>query len=191
MRNAAAGDASTQSADRNDGHHSIVSDVLSLIEHIQASIALIEAALEREAALGNADIPANIVVLDDVTPRYMKTSAALRHMPRRSWRRASHPARRQDNQTRDRCLSRWRSPAAPLGRPRLRALPYFPDREPLHLDSGVIHGTPQSDVSPSSMLRQFPASAPVRHRSGPHDLTCPGLFSCSCPSGMKHPFRRR
>ena len=77
MRNAAAGDASTQSADRNDGHHSIVSDVLSLIEHVQASIALIEAALEREAALGNADIPANVVVLDDVTPRYMKTSAAL------------------------------------------------------------------------------------------------------------------
>jgi hypothetical protein len=77
MQNAAAGDASIQSADRMDGHHSIVSDLLSLIEHVQASIALIEGTLAREAALGNADIPANVVVLDDVTPRYMKTSAAL------------------------------------------------------------------------------------------------------------------
>jgi hypothetical protein len=76
MRNAAAGDAPIP-ADRNDGHDSIVSDLLSLIEHVQASIALIEGALAREAALGNQDIPANVVVLDDVTPRYMKTSAAL------------------------------------------------------------------------------------------------------------------
>jgi hypothetical protein len=41
MQNAAAGDALI-SSDRNDGHDPIVSDLLSLIEHVQASIALIE-----------------------------------------------------------------------------------------------------------------------------------------------------
>jgi hypothetical protein len=77
MHNAAAGNVSIQSGDRSDGHRSIVSDLRSLIEHVQASIALIEGALAQEAALGNQDVPANVVVLDDVTPRYLKTSAAL------------------------------------------------------------------------------------------------------------------
>ena len=77
MQNATTGNAATPSADRNDGHHSIVSDLLSLIEHVQASITLIEGAIAREAAPGNQDNPADVVVLDDVTPRYMKTSAAL------------------------------------------------------------------------------------------------------------------
>src|SRR4051812_17328095 len=77
MQNTAAGDASIASEDQNNSHHSIVSDLLSLMEHVQASIALIEGALAREAALGSAELPANVVVLDDVTPRYMRTSAAL------------------------------------------------------------------------------------------------------------------
>jgi hypothetical protein len=48
----------------------IVSDLVSLIEHVEASL--------REASLGRADASANIFVLDDVTPRYAKAGAALK-----------------------------------------------------------------------------------------------------------------
>lgn len=62
---------------RNDGHHSIVSEVIALIEHVQASMGLLEAALARESAPGNEEVAADIVVLDDITPRYVRANAAL------------------------------------------------------------------------------------------------------------------
>ena len=77
MRAAAGSGASSQSGDRNDGHHSIVSELVSLIEHVQASMKLLEAAIAREAAPGNQEASGNVFVLDDVTPRYAKASAAL------------------------------------------------------------------------------------------------------------------
>ena len=76
MPNAAGGSASIQ-AGRNDSYRSIVSDLASLIEHVQASVRLIESAIASEAPLGNQEIAGNIVVLDDVTPRYVKANAAL------------------------------------------------------------------------------------------------------------------
>jgi hypothetical protein len=76
MQNAAS-DASTRSGGRNDSHSSIVSDLVSLIAHVEASMNLIETAIAREAPLGNQEISANVVVLDDVTPRYVKANAAL------------------------------------------------------------------------------------------------------------------
>jgi hypothetical protein len=77
MQNAAGHRASVQSDDRNDNYHAIISDLVSLIEHVQASMRLIEAAIAGESSLGYEEIAANIVVLDDVTPRYVKANAAL------------------------------------------------------------------------------------------------------------------
>jgi hypothetical protein len=63
--------------DRNGGHHSIVSELVSLIEHVQASMELLEAAVAAETAPGNQEAASNVFVLDDVTPRYLEASAAL------------------------------------------------------------------------------------------------------------------
>ena len=43
-----------------------------------ASLKLIERAIAREASLGNQEVCANVIVLDDVTPRYMKATTALK-----------------------------------------------------------------------------------------------------------------
>jgi hypothetical protein len=77
MQNAAGGSASAQSDARNDAHRSIVSDLKSLIDHVRASMKLIELVIAREASAGNQEIAAGVVVLDDVTPRYVKVNAAL------------------------------------------------------------------------------------------------------------------
>jgi hypothetical protein len=73
----AVSDASTQSGGRDDSYNSIVSDLASLIAHVEAGINLIETAIARESPLGNQEISTNVVVLDDVTPRYIKANAAL------------------------------------------------------------------------------------------------------------------
>jgi hypothetical protein len=77
MRNAADGSTSAASDDPNDGYHAIVSDLVSLIAQLQSSINLIESAMSREAPVGNQEFARNIVVLDDVTPRYARANAAL------------------------------------------------------------------------------------------------------------------
>jgi hypothetical protein len=55
----------------------IVADLGSLIEHVQATVRLIEAAIAREAAAGSHENADNMIVLDDVTPRYVKANSAL------------------------------------------------------------------------------------------------------------------
>jgi hypothetical protein len=77
MQNAAGGGASGQFDSRNDSPRAIVSDLVSLIEHVQASIRLIEQAIVRESRLGNQEVGANVIVLDDVTPRYESANTAL------------------------------------------------------------------------------------------------------------------
>lgn len=77
MQNAAGGGTSVQSDGQNDSYHSVVSDLVSLIERVQASMQLIETAIAAESPLGDQEIATNIVVLDDVTPRYAKAHAAL------------------------------------------------------------------------------------------------------------------
>jgi hypothetical protein len=54
----------------------IVSDLISLVAHVQASIHLIEGAIARETSLGDGDA-GNVIVLDDVTPQYLKAGHAL------------------------------------------------------------------------------------------------------------------
>ncbi|CAN7762475.1 hypothetical protein LJR220_002748 [Bradyrhizobium sp. LjRoot220] len=64
--------------DRNDTYRSMVADVISLIEHVQASLRLIEHEIARETASGSQDNCANVIVLDDVTPSYVRATVALK-----------------------------------------------------------------------------------------------------------------
>jgi len=50
----------------------------STIGHVQASLTLIEQAISREISVGSQETSANVIVLDDVTPPYMRATAALR-----------------------------------------------------------------------------------------------------------------
>jgi hypothetical protein len=77
MQNAAEGGASAASDGPNNSYHAIVSDLVSLVAQLQSSIRLIESAMVGEAPLGNQEFAANVVVLDDVTPRYARANAAL------------------------------------------------------------------------------------------------------------------
>ena len=78
MQNAADDGIEIQPDDQNDAYRSVVSDLVSLMGHVQASLKLIESAVARETSLGNHDAASSIIVLDDVTPRYAKASAALK-----------------------------------------------------------------------------------------------------------------
>ena len=77
MQNAADGSIAIEPEDRNDAYGSVVSDLVSLIDHVQASMTLIESAIAREISVGNQETSANVVVLDDVTPPYVRATAAL------------------------------------------------------------------------------------------------------------------
>ena len=66
---------SVRSDNRNDCYSSIVSNLGSLVEQVRANMKLIESAIA--ASLGNQETAANIIVLDDVTPRYLRANAAL------------------------------------------------------------------------------------------------------------------
>jgi hypothetical protein len=66
-----------QSDNRNDSYGSIVSNLGSLVEQVRANMNLIETAIASEAALGDPQATASLVVLDDVTPRYVQAKAAL------------------------------------------------------------------------------------------------------------------
>lgn len=77
MQANADGRAPGPSTDRNDIQQSIVSELVSLIDHVQTSIKQLEAAIARESTPGSQDAAGNVFVLDDVTPRYAKATAAL------------------------------------------------------------------------------------------------------------------
>lgn len=70
-----AADRTELCEERHEAVAAIVSDLISLAEHVQASIDLIETAIARES-LSDEDM-ANVVVLDDITPQYVKASHAL------------------------------------------------------------------------------------------------------------------
>jgi hypothetical protein len=75
MHNATAGDEVVPLDDRDEGFHMVVSDLVSLIDRVPASMKLIETAQAQQAP---ADTElADVVVLDDVTPLYAQASAAL------------------------------------------------------------------------------------------------------------------
>jgi hypothetical protein len=69
----------TDRVDRIEVHDSfgaIVSDLILLVEHVQASINLVERAIAREITVGDHE-NSNVIILDDVTPQYVKASTAL------------------------------------------------------------------------------------------------------------------
>ena len=78
MQNPQSGGIAIEPEDRNDAYRSVVSDVISLIEHVQASLRLIEQEIARETASGGQETSANVIVLDDVTPPYVRATAALK-----------------------------------------------------------------------------------------------------------------
>ncbi len=77
MQNTVEGGTCPPSGPPQDVRDRIVSDLGFLMAQIQASMRLIDAALACELSSGDEEMPANVVVLDDVTPRYVRASAAL------------------------------------------------------------------------------------------------------------------
>lgn len=78
MRNAAGDGIDFQPGDRDDVYGSVLSDLAALIAHVQASLILIESAIDHETSPGQNDAASNVTVLDDVTPCYVKASTALK-----------------------------------------------------------------------------------------------------------------
>ena len=81
MRNAAGDGVAQAPHDQNAAYRAVVSDLVSLVEHVQNSLRLIEQTIARETSpetpSGSPESSTNIIVLDDVSPRYMKSAAAL------------------------------------------------------------------------------------------------------------------
>jgi len=74
----AAGDGVAQAPhDQNDAYRAVVSDLVGLVEHVQKSLRLIEGAIAGETPPGTPESSTNVIVLDDVSPRYMTAAAAL------------------------------------------------------------------------------------------------------------------
>jgi hypothetical protein len=76
MQNA-ADYTSVRPGDLNDNYTAIVSNLRSLVEQVSAAMKLIESAIASEAATGHPEVATNIVILDDVTPSYIRANAAL------------------------------------------------------------------------------------------------------------------
>jgi hypothetical protein len=66
-----------QPVSRNDDYVAVVSNLMSLVGHIQASMKMLETAIARELPAGDPEAYENVFVLDDVTPCYVKANAAL------------------------------------------------------------------------------------------------------------------
>jgi hypothetical protein len=72
-----ATDGGVQPDGQIDNYSSVVSDLMSLIEHMQTSMKMLEGAIARELPLAGQEIGDNVHVLDDITPCYLKANAAL------------------------------------------------------------------------------------------------------------------
>lgn len=78
MQNAAGGGIALGPDGQNDSYQSVVSDLVNLIEHVQASLRLIEQTMVPETCFDGSESAANVVELDDVSPRFVKAAAALK-----------------------------------------------------------------------------------------------------------------
>jgi len=81
MQNAAGDGVAQAPHDRNDAYRAVVSDLVSLAEHVQNSLRLIEQTIGEETSPETSpcgpESSTTLIVLDDVSPRYMKAVAAL------------------------------------------------------------------------------------------------------------------
>ena len=78
MQNPQGGGIAIEPAERNDAYHSVVTDLVALIEHVQASLRSIEQEIARETASGGQETSFDVIELDDVTPPYVRATAALK-----------------------------------------------------------------------------------------------------------------
>jgi hypothetical protein len=78
MRNAAGNGVEPGSNGQSDVYRSVVSDLVGMIEQVQASLRLIERNIDREPPPGSQDDSADIAVLDDISPRFTMAAAALK-----------------------------------------------------------------------------------------------------------------
>ena len=78
MRNAAGDGIALGRDGQSDSYRSVVSDLVGLIEHVQASLRLIEQTMVSETSSGGQESASDIVVLDDVSPRFARAAAALK-----------------------------------------------------------------------------------------------------------------
>lgn len=77
MQTAAGDGAAPPPHDPNAAYRAVVSDLVSLVEHVQNSLRLVEQKIAEESPGGGPESASDVVVLDDVSPRYMKAAAAL------------------------------------------------------------------------------------------------------------------
>jgi hypothetical protein len=77
MQNATADAVGLAPGYQNHAYRAVVSDLVRLIEHVQSSLRLIERTIAGEASAGAQESSANVIVLDEVSPRYMKAAAVL------------------------------------------------------------------------------------------------------------------
>ena len=81
MQNAAGDGVAQAPHDQNAAYRAVVSDLVSLVEHVQNSLRLIEQTIARETSPemtpGSPESSTNIIVLDDISPHYIKADAAL------------------------------------------------------------------------------------------------------------------
>ena len=81
MQNAAGDGVAQAPHDQNAAYRAVVSDLVSLVEHVQKSLRLIEQTIARETSPemtpGSPESSTNIIVLDDISPHYIKADAAL------------------------------------------------------------------------------------------------------------------
>lgn len=75
MQKADGSGIATAPEDRDHAYRSVVSDLAALIAHVHASLKLIESAVALETS--GQETSADVIVLDDVTPPYVKATAAL------------------------------------------------------------------------------------------------------------------
>ena len=73
----ASGDGAQAAQDQNEVNHALVSDLVSLIDCVQKCLRLIERTIAGEMSPDNPESSTNVIVLDDVSPRYMKAAAAV------------------------------------------------------------------------------------------------------------------
>ena len=78
MQNPQGGSIAIEPADRNDAYQLVVTDLVALIEHVQASLRSIEQEIARETAPASQETSSNVIELDDVTPPYVRATAALK-----------------------------------------------------------------------------------------------------------------
>jgi hypothetical protein len=77
MQDAAGCGVAQAPHDENDTYRAVVSELVNLIEHVQNGLRLIEQTIAGEMSLGGPESSTNVIVLDDVSPRYVNAAAAV------------------------------------------------------------------------------------------------------------------